>query len=139
MDSDRNYNIVSSINNYIKNIPDNKKVAVISIIPPYIFDYYNKPNYQLLPLSSRQVFMGSAEITWGKNDYSDLISLYKKYLDSGYALYLSSFKAEDAPSGSLVQSYIFHQDYLKITQNFNLEKAADGCGGKCNLYRVITK
>lgn len=136
---DRNYAVISMLNSYFKNIPDNKNIAVISVIPPYIFDYYNKPNYTLLPLSSRQTFMGSAEITWGKNDYSDLIGLYKKYLNSDYTLYLSSFKAKDSSPVSLAQFYIFYQDFQKISENFNLEKIADGCDGKCDLYKLNLK
>lgn len=131
MDTNTNYLAIDTINKYFINVPDLKKTAVISILPPYVFDYYNKSNFTLLPLSHSQAFISSAEITWGQNDYADLIRLYRKYLDSGYSLYVSAFKTDP--------SYLYYYNFQKINNNFALEKVADGCEGRCNLYKISLK
>jgi hypothetical protein len=124
------------IDKYFQNSNDHKNIAVISVIPPYMFDYYKKSNYKLLPLSLYQPFMSTPEITWGKDDYSDLITLYKKYLHSGYILYVPSFTAKTSQSFSTVQRFVFDRDFNNLSQSFNLEKIAGGCEGGCSLYRV---
>lgn len=133
---DRNYPVINMVNSYVKNLNETKNIAVISIIPPYIFDYYARPNYKLLPLSLKQTFMGTPKITWGEGDYSDLIVLYKKYINSGYSLYLAFFKVETPWSLGTVERYVYYRDFNKISQNFNLEKITDGCEGGCSLYKI---
>lgn len=137
--ANRNYLVVNMINNYFKNTSDYGNIAVISFIPPYIFDYYAKPNYKLLPLSLNQPFMSTPEVTWGEDDYSDLISLYKKYINSGYNLYLSSPKTEYPGSTNIIQNLVLYRDFNTISLNFNLEKIIDGCEGTCVLYKLSLK
>lgn len=136
---DRNYSVIMMLNSDFKNLSEDNKIVVISVIPPYIFDYYSKPNYKLLPLSLRQTFMSTPEITWGNDDYSDLIKLYKKYINLGYILYLSTFKVEYSEPSNGIQRFLFYNDFNKIRQNFNLEKVANDCDKKCNLYKLSLK
>ncbi|MDD2823308.1 MAG: hypothetical protein PHQ59_04500 [Candidatus Daviesbacteria bacterium] len=128
---DSNRLVIKTLNSSFKGLTNSKKVVIISVIPPYLFDYYEKPNYKLLPLSQRQVFMGIADAAWGTDDYSDLINLYRKYLNSGYSLYVSAFKTDP--------NFVYSFDLMKINYYFRLDKVADGCDGKCNLYKVSLK
>jgi hypothetical protein len=126
-----NYPVIQGINDFFKDYKSVKKPFVLSIIPPYTFDFYPKSNYTLLPLSHSQYFMESAEITWGPNDYSNLTVIYKRYLDEGYPVFASNYK--------ILKGSYFYQDWELLKVNFNLEKVKEGCSGNCDIYQIKLK
>lgn len=125
-----NYRTVQSFNNFFSEKSSNRPV-IITTLTPYFVDFYSNRNFKLLPLSNSQYFMDRAKLVWGDDDYTNLINLYKKYLNDGFELYVSEYKTE--------WSYFYRLDYFNIKQNFNLEKVASGCENKCNLFKLLPK
>ncbi|MDD2822999.1 MAG: hypothetical protein PHQ59_02845 [Candidatus Daviesbacteria bacterium] len=105
-----------------------KKPVVISPMAPYYVDFFSNGNYTLLPLSVQQEFRSYKENAWGLNDYSDLIKLYKKYLQEGYILYLANY-------GLGNEGYL-HSDFDAIKKIFKVTEVSVGCYNACNIYRV---
>lgn len=121
------YLTVQNFNSYFKeNL--SKKPVVVTTLTPYFVDFYSNSNYDLLPLSYLQYFTDRPESVWGKDDYSNYLNLYKKLLDEKTDVYISDYKTDP--------SHFYSFDYLKIKDNFNFEKVAQGCEGKCNLYKL---
>lgn len=114
-------------------IVDSKKPVLISALPPFLIDYYTNENYSLLPLSYEQEFRGqeTRQIVWGPNDYSDLPKLYKKYLDTGYDVYVSR-------AGLGNEGYT-NEDFNTIIKNFATQLVQSGCFDQCNIYSVKLK
>jgi hypothetical protein len=127
------YITVKNYNEYFDSakISENKKPILISALAPYYVDFFSNKNFTLLPLSRNQEFPSIREIVWGPNDYSDLIKLYFKYLDGGYAIYVSNY--------GLGNEQPLHDDFDKIGQNFDLKKVKSGCFEACNIYKVEKK
>ncbi len=123
------YISVLKLNEYFKIVPKGeKKPIVISALAPYFVDFYSNGNYGLLPLHNDQEFRHSKEFAWGPNDYSNLLRLYRKYLDKGYPVYIHNYG-------------LGNEDYLKdafkeVETNFRLQKVAEGCYDLCNIYKL---
>lgn len=125
-----NYIAVIEINKYFSsenNILE-KKPIVISAQPPYYIDFYSNGHYKLLPLSINQEFWSQRENVWGKNDYSDLIRLYKHYIEQGYDLYVTNYGLGNA-------DYLY-SDFDKIKNAFVLKEVVNACHNTCNLYKL---
>lgn len=123
--------IVDSNKYFSKSIKGGKKPILISPLPPHYIDFYSNGNYTLLPLSKDQEFRAVKKKAWGQNNYSDLISLYRSYLDRDYEVYVN-------PWGIGNEGYM--QDSFKnIQDNFKLEKVQDGCYNACNIYKLTRK
>ena len=86
------YLSVVKLNEYFAKLPIKKqKTIVISSLIPYYIDFYSNKTYDLLPLSLEQEFRNNRKEAWGNNDYSDLLALYKSYLDRGYDVYVHNY------------------------------------------------
>lgn len=127
------YVSVLKMNEYFtsERIVNNKKLILISALPPFLIDYYSNGNYILLPLSYEQEFRNYKEIIWGPNDYSDLPALYTKYINEGYEVYVSR-------AGLGNESYT-NRDFNIITQEFDTRLVLPGCFEQCNIYSVKLK
>lgn len=122
---------VLTLNRYFNQPPSpgKKEPIVISILPPYFVDYYSNGNYRLLPLSKHQHFFGKADVVWGEDDYSNLLTLYRSYLNQGLDLYVHR-------AILLPMSTRYYADYIKIFKNFRLTQVMEGCNKECNIYRL---
>lgn len=103
------------------------KPIVISSMLPYYIDFYSNRNYDLLPMDYSQDLIWYRDEVWGKNDYSNLISLYKNKIKEGQEVYLFTYY-----KGSR-----FTDDEIK--KNFKLKLISNGCLDSCNLYKLETK
>jgi hypothetical protein len=122
------YISVLKLNEYFSVDPKGKKPIVISAMNPYYVDFFKNANYSLLPLSIDQEFRGRFNIAWGKNDYSDLIKLYRSYLNNGYRVYIHNY-------GLGNEGYL-KSAYHDVEQKFQLQQVASGCYNACNIYRL---
>lgn len=127
------YISVLEMNKYFTSdkIENSKKPVVISAVAPFLIDFFSNKNYSLLPLSYGQEFRGEKETIWGPNDYSDLIRLYKEYINKGYTVYVARYGL-----GNEVET---NRDYKIIEKNFNLMKVQTGCFEQCNIYKLTLK
>lgn len=125
------YLSVKNLNQYFTKKDTKNLPIVISALPPYYIDFFSNGNYNLLPLSKVQEFRNVKEKAWGPNDYSDLINLYKSYLDKGYELYVSNHALGSA-------GYLLN-DFEAIKKNFDLKEVASGCFNTCNIYKLNLK
>jgi hypothetical protein len=117
---------------FVKTSAGNKKPVVISALNPFYIDYFTNGNYDLLPLSSWQdFFRKSPPSPWGENDYTNLIALYRLYINRGHDVYVHNSGLGNV--GNLNASF------NDIKENLGLEKVADGCYDSCNIYRVSLK
>lgn len=112
-------------------IENNKKSVVISAMAPFLIDLFSNNNYSLLPLSYGQEFRNEKQTVWGPNDYSDLIKLYKKYINEGYSVYVARY--------GLGNETETNRDYKIIERSFNLLKVYTGCYEQCNIYKLELK
>ncbi len=101
---------------------------IITAIPPFLFDFYAKTPLQLLPLNLDQDFRQAREVAWGKNDYTNLISLYEQKLAAGEELYVTNYGL--AGGKYLVESF------AEIEQSFALTQVFSGCYNLCNIYKL---
>jgi hypothetical protein len=127
------YISVLRLNDYFtkEKIVDGRKPVVISPMPPYYIDFYSNGNYELLPLARDQEFRLSKEEAWGKLDYSDLIILYKEYLNDGRNLFVSTY--------GLGNEKNLHTAFEDLSNNFRLVEADNGCYGQCRIYKLETE
>jgi len=127
------YISVLRLNDYFtkETIVDDKKPVVISPMPPYYIDFYSNGNYELLPLARDQEFRLSKEEAWGKLDYSNLIALYKAYINDGRNLFVSTY--------GLGNEKNLHTAFKDLSNNFKLIEVYDGCYGQCRIYKLETK
>lgn len=124
------YVSVGVANSYFDTLPKQirNKNVLISALPPYYVDYFSKNRYHLLPLSSSQEFLREKNQVWGIDNDTDLIELYSKYIEDGYAVFISNY--------GLGEEAYLHNDYDNIAKNFNLIKVHEGCFNACNIYRL---
>lgn len=123
------YVAVVELNTYFKKPAlSKKKPIVISALMPYYIDFFSNGNYSILPLSPYQDFFRKDKLAWGKNDYSDLISLYKSYIDQGFDVYV-----HNSGLGNLSN---FHDPFNHIKESFTLTKVMTGCFETCNIYKL---
>lgn len=127
------YVSVLELNKYFTQakIQNGKKPVVITPMIPYYIDFFSNGNYTLLPLSNDQEFRHFKEAAWGSNDYSDLIALYKKYLNDGYPVYVDRYGVGN-------EGYL-NQAFKDVGDNFWLEKVASGCYEQCDIYELYPK
>lgn len=127
------YVSVLQLNKYFSQdkILNGKKPVVISPMAPYYIDFFSNGNYTLLPLSTQQEFRGMKEFTWGPNDYSDLIKLYRYYIQNGYQLYVARY--------GLGNETNLNADFQNIADQFRMIQVSEGCFGQCNIYKLNLK
>ena len=129
-----NYLFVKTLNDYFKKVPEDKKPLVISGLPPYFIDFYSNGNYDLLPFT-KVIYLDSSPDTmthaWGPEDYSDIISLYKRKLSTGYPIYITNFQLD--------QYYYFKREFKELNEKFKIVKVFDGCNGDCKIYNLSLK
>ncbi len=123
------YLSVVKLNEYFAKLPIKKqKTIVISSLIPYYIDFYSNKTYDLLPLSLEQEFRNNRKEAWGNNDYSDLLALYKSYLDRGYDVYVHNY--------GLGNEKKLQNDHDAIHTYFKTTLVSAGCFGACNIWRV---
>lgn len=128
-----NYMSVKNFNNYFQTLPSGTKgkPILITALQPFYIDFFSNSNYKLLPLSKGQEFFNRAETVWSPNDYSDLITLYRKYLKEGKEMFVTN-----AALGN--QGYL-HNDFSLIKDNFLVDEVKKGCFDTCNIYKISPK
>lgn len=120
---------VDEMNSFFNTVSQtDKKQILLSALPPYYIDFFSNGKYMLLPLSKDQEFRQFKEVVWGSNDYSNLIKLYEKYLNSGYDLYISN-------SGLGNEGYL-HVAFNEVKENFKVTQVSSACFNTCNIYKV---
>ena len=128
------YVAVTELNKYfskptlVKTTAGMKKPIVISAQTPFYIDFFANGNYGILPLSEWQDFFRKKDSPWGENDYSNLIALYKSYLDKDYGVYVSN-----SGLGSVGN---LHASFNNIKKNFQLVEVFKGCYDNCNIYKL---
>lgn len=127
----KNYEAIMVMNTYTNEFTKTAKPLIISTLSPYMVDFYSNHKYEMLPLSSSQYFIGSAEKTWGINLKQSLTDIYKDYLTVNRVVLVSAYQTED--------KFWFRFDMENIKEKFNLYLASRGCGDNCNLYRLEIK
>lgn len=119
-------------NKYFDSIPQkDDKPILISALPPYYVDFFSGNRYRLLPLSKGQEYQKGMSNVWGDQDYTDLIVLYKNYLEKGEEVYVANY--------GLGNEAHLHRDFSKIKEQFNLELVHQACFDVCNIYKVHLK
>lgn len=124
------YISVLRLNDYFQ-MRQSPKPMVISPMIPYLIDFYSNGNYNLLPLAKAQEFRSEREKVWGPGDYSDLYALYKKYLNGGYELYVSTY-------GLGIESYL-HEAFNNLYKDFDLTEVQNECFTQCRIYKMKLK
>ncbi len=123
------YLSIVKLNEYFVTLPKkNHKPIVISSLIPYYIDFYNNNTYGLLPLSLEQEFRNNRKEAWGNNDYSNLLSLYKSYLNRGYDVYVHNY--------GLGNEKKLQNDHDAIHTYFKTSLVSTGCLGACNIWKV---
>lgn len=127
------YNVVTTYNKFFASVNTKIKPVLITILSPFIVDFYSNNSYHVLPLTKYVAFASSEElreIVWGKDDYRDLISLYNNYLVQGYPVYVSNYLIDKNLS-----CYI-NKCFQALTNTFILTEVLKGCDGQCNIYKI---
>jgi len=126
------YLSVVKLNEYFATLPKKEhKPIVISSLIPYYIDFFSNKTYGLLPLSLEQEFRSNRKEAWGNNDYSDLLSLYKSYLNRGYDIYVHNY--------GLGNEKKLQNDHDAIHTYFKTTLVSTGCLGACNIWKVNLK
>lgn len=127
------YMSVKNFNNYFQALPFETldKPILITALQPFYIDFFSNSNYKLLPLSKGQEFFNRAETVWGPNDYSNLLSLYSKYLQEGKEIFVTN-----AALGN--EGYLYNS-FNSIKDNFILNEVKKGCFDTCNIYKISPK
>lgn len=125
------YLSVKNFNGYFQGQSLVDKPILITAMQPYYIDFFSNSTYQLLPLSKDQDFFPHVKYVWGPNDYSDLIMLYKKYLNENRRLYVTN--------AALGNEGYLHKSFDLVKQEFTLTEVAKGCFDTCNIYRIANK
>jgi len=107
------------------------KPVVISPMPPYYIDYYSNGNYRLLPLSPVQEFRSGKVQAWGDYNYSDLHGVYRKVLEEGGRLYVSTY-------GLGNEAYL-HRAFDDLRNDFVLKEVSNNCYELCKIYKLELK
>lgn len=108
-----------------------KRPLVISAIPPYLFDFYSKKNFTLLPLSVDQEFRSHRKEVWGDHDYTNLSKVYESYLLDGFPVFVMSY--------GLGNQKNLIRDYKAIQQHFELQEVKPGCYTLCVISKLSLK
>jgi hypothetical protein len=109
--------------------PEQGKQYLIVAHPPFLFDFYAKGEYELLPLTPLQDFRQEKRpFIWGPYDYTDYLALYQSLLEQGHTLYLTNY--------GLGNDKGYHADFTAIEKSFTVTLLQQGCYGLCNIYRV---
>ncbi len=108
-----------------------QRPILITAIPPHLYDFYSFGEVQLLPLSYNHDFINNRTELWGEYDYSNLIELYKSFIEQGNEVYVTNY--------GLGNEIPRQNDFANIQQTFNLELVRTGCHNACNLWRVSIK
>lgn len=123
------YLSVIKLNEYFVTLPrkDHKPIVISSLIAYYI-DFYSNKTYDLLPLSLEQEFRNNRKEAWGNNNYSDLLTLYKSYLNQEYDVYVHNY--------GLGNEKKLQNDHDAIHTYFKTTLVSTGCLGACNIWKV---
>lgn len=123
------YLTVKNMNTYFATLPQkNDKPLLITVIPPYFVDFYSHGDYEVLPLAQDQEFRNNKVEAWGPHDYTDLITLYKNFLNDGREIYITNYGSGNASS--------YQKAYDEVQSSFKLTPVYSGCSGVCNIYKV---
>lgn len=130
------YNVVSFYNKFFSSINTTPQPILITILSPFVIDFYTNNKYHILPLSKYVVFADTEESmdkVWGKNDYHDLIGLYKNYLKQGYPVYISNYLIDKN-----LACYI-NKCFQTLKNIFIVTEVSKGCDNQCNIYKISLK
>lgn len=123
------YQAVREIDTYLAQQPRAAKPPVIiSAMPPFLFDFYAKERFILLPLHRYQEFRNATTQAWGEHDYTNLPGVYESYLAAGHSVYLTAY-------GLGNEGYL-QQEFAAVRQQFGGELVKEGCHGLCSIYRL---
>lgn len=126
------YLSAKSFSDYFNSIlKTNNPPILVTSLPPYYVDFYNKSNFKLLPLSKEQEFFQQPEFVWGNEDYANLERLYTRKLNEGQVLYVTN--------AGLGNEAHLHRAYDSIKQNFKLTEVQKNCHDTCNIYKLEIK
>lgn len=122
------YQVASMLNDYFKDTPSGQKPVVITILPPHVLDSYSNHNYNFLPLAKAQRFSQYPQI-WNLTLNQDYFHLYRISLTKGDAIYLLDY--------GIKGDFVLYQYYLRLQNDFKLNKVFSGCSTQCNLYKLL--
>ncbi len=126
-----NYYAIETMNSYTNKLPSFSKPIIITVLSPYLIDFYSNHKYKLLPFSKSQHFFPDGEKVWGIDPKQPLLEIYKEYLLQNRQLYLSDYETS--------YKLRYQIDIKEIKDNFKLNLVAIGCDNRCNLYKLELK
>ena len=126
-----NYEAIMTMNAYTNKLTEVPKPVIISVLSPFMIDFYSNRKYEVLPLSRGQYFTDNLEKVWGINPKNSLNGIYGDYLADGRLVLISLYDTDD-------DIWVIF-DMKKIKEKFNLLLAIQGCNDKCNLYKLEHK
>lgn len=118
------YEAVKQVSNSLNNSD-----ILITALPPQLFQHYSTKEIIILPISQSQEFVANNTINWPIiNVENSLLNQYSRLIDSKSNIYITN--------AYLSHSRDVENDYIQLTQSFNLELIQSGCLETCNLYKV---
>lgn len=128
-----NYRILTAFNDYFA--PDRfsagPKPKLLTVIPPFYFDYFSSGRYEVLPLSAHLYITPDPTALYGDYDWTSLTGLYQSFLDQGIEVYASPV------ADQVREEYV--RDWSQIVRTFKLEPVTVDCANLCKLYRLTKK
>lgn len=108
---------------------ENQRIMVISSMSPFLWDFYRKNDYLIMPLTSGQHMVNDP--IWGLDfDRQNLLGFYRSELNKGRKIYLDTvgFGRTEWP---ILEEY--------RNAGMQLELIKEECFGACKLYVIITR
>lgn len=127
------YLSIQELNSFIaeKHSDDQYTPYVITLVSPFMTDYFSENEYKTLPLDSQQDFRGHKKNVWGtEHDYNDLHQLYAK-LSTESPVYVARYGVEGSDR--------FRDSFAAIEKEFELTIVHEGCHSLCNIYSLSIK
>lgn len=127
------YVSITELNSFLTSTPlsATSKPVIISALPPFLLDFYLKPDVTLLPLSNYQEFRTKPHEAWGDIDVNNLHQEYLKFLAAGHPIYFAEY-------GLGNESYL-HQAANDLKKAFRVVEVKNGCHDLCKIYQVFPR
>jgi hypothetical protein len=124
---------LESVKHFDTFFKDTPNQLLITALPPYYVDAYQKSDYRVLPLSLAQEFATNKKIyPWGNHiNYNDLTQEFTKLLAENKRIYISN--------AYITHSQTVISDFEKYKEVFDLTLVSQGCQDACNIYTLTLK
>ena len=124
------YIAVQNANEYFTDT-DPKTTYFATFMAPYFVNYYANGHYQYLPISTLFEFYLDKQNAH-ESYYRSLPEYYSRLLKQGNKIYITSYWENNIRE-------VWPQDYIELTNHFNLTKVKEGCLDSCSIYEITLK